>query len=279
MSRQKIILNNFVRETFRSKVNVEERVTAGNEQPFLHWHPHYEIHIVLSGSYTVVSNEITIHADEPAVYLHAPYSLHSVNAAPDPLYHRYVVAVDRSVPAMFTPETMDMSIFTDTNFICAHPTPVELLALCDMVRQIQLHRDDTVTCALYAALLMRQITRILADGRGECRRSSFTYIQELLSSVGDHLTEPLTIKSLAQQYGVSESKLAGDFKSALGMTFKKYLTTLRMTRAREMLLAGESIIRTSLECGYSSEAHFVKSFREYWGTTPGEFIRQTKDSG
>ena len=98
-------------------------------------------------------------------------------------------------------------------------------------------------------------------------------------SVGDHLSEPLTIKSLAQQYGVSESKLAGDFKSALGMTFKKYLTTLRMTRAREMLLAGESIIRTSLECGYSSEAHFVKSFREYWGTTPGEFIRQTKDSG
>ena len=151
MSSQKIILNNFVQEIFRSKVNVEERVTAGNEQPFLHWHPHYEIHIVLSGSYTVVSNEITIHGDEPAVYLHAPYSLHSVNAAPDPLYHRYVVAIDRSVPAMFTPETMDMSIFTDTNFICAHPTPVELLALCDMVRQIQLHRDDTVTCALYAA--------------------------------------------------------------------------------------------------------------------------------
>ena len=46
-----------------------------------------------------------------------------------------------------------------------------------------------------------------------------------------------------------------------------------------MLKRGESIIRTSLECGYCSEAHFIKAFREYWGITPGEYLHQTKDSG
>ena len=37
----------------------------------------------------------------------------------------------------------------------------------------------------------------------------------------------------------------------------------------EMLENGESILHTAMACGYSTESHFIMTFRKYWGTTPG----------
>ena len=62
-----------------------------------------------------------------------------------------------------------------------------------------------------------------------------------------------------------------------GRCCPKYLTDLRQTRARELMETGSSIINASLETGYSSEAHFIKAFREYWGMTPGEFRSSLKN--
>ncbi|MBO5218441.1 MAG: helix-turn-helix domain-containing protein, partial [Clostridia bacterium] len=62
-----------------------------------------------------------------------------------------------------------------------------------------------------------------------------------------------------------------------GKTYKQHLTDLRQTFARELLSSGASIINTAIDTGYSSEAHFIKAFREYWGTTPGEFIKNQQE--
>ena len=87
----------------------------------------------------------------------------------------------------------------------------------------------------------------------------------------------ITLGSLSEQYEISKSKLNLDFRTATGTTFKQYITNLRMTKARELLASGSSIINASLETGYSSEAHFIKAFREYWGMTPGEFRSSLKN--
>ena len=46
-----------------------------------------------------------------------------------------------------------------------------------------------------------------------------------------------------------------------------------MARARDLLESGSSIINAALETGYSSEAHFIKAFRGYYGMTPGTLRR------
>ena len=273
----KIQLDRFVTEAFPSLFDIKEFNKPGHEQPFLHWHPHYEIHVIRSGICTTVSNTLTLRTDKPVVFLHAPYSLHSGNAEPEPRYRCFIVAFDRRIPSMFTKEMMDMSLFGGSNLVAAYPTPEELDDIWNICDHMKRHMNDVVLCAHSAALLMHIISQIAADGRSDCRRSSFSYIQVLLCHIGGNLSEPITIPAMAQKYEVSESKLARDFKSVTGMTYKKYLTSLRLTRAREMLLAGENIIRTSMEMGYSSEAHFVKAFREYWGVTPGEYLRKSRE--
>ena len=42
-----------------------------------------------------------------------------------------------------------------------------------------------------------------------------------------------------------------------------------------LLLEGErSVVQVAMETGYSSEAHFIKAFREHWGITPGQLRKQ-----
>ena len=119
--------------------------------------------------------------------------------------------------------------------------------------------------------MIRKTVDIINSGAGEFIRSRMTYMQDVLHFVASNLAKPLTLEELAAQYGVGKSKLNLDFKTATGSTYKKYLTDLRMTRALELLQSGSSIINTSFETGYSSEAHFIAAFRRYWGKTPGSF--------
>ena len=95
--------------------------------------------------------------------------------------------------------------------------------------------------------------------------------------MSENMTDPMTVSELSEKFGVSEAKFYADFKENTGSTYKKYLTDLRQTRARELMETGSSIINASLETGYSSEAHFIKAFREYWGMTPGEFRSSLKN--
>ena len=85
----------------------------------------------------------------------------------------------------------------------------------------------------------------------------------------DNLASPPTIKELTDRFNIGQSKFCSDFRRHTGSTYKKYLTDLRMARARDLLASGSSIINASLETGYSSEAHFIKAFHSYYGVTPG----------
>ena len=113
------------------------------------------------------------------------------------------------------------------------------------------------------------ISDILESGRGERFSGSLSYIQNVILLAAENLASPPTIKELTDRFNIGQSKFCSDFKRHTGSTYKKYLTNLRMARARDLLLSGSSIINASLETGYSSEAHFIKAFHSYYGVTPG----------
>lgn len=273
MSINKLVYAHFTAERFANKITVKEPTNFRNSQPYLHWHPHYELLIILEGDYAITSNTVTVKHNKPAVFFHPPYSLHSGNSNKDIPYHRIVLSVSRDVPKLFSRELLDMSVFDGADLIMAEPNKAELEEMCELTERIKRYSDNESASIMYAGLIFELMARIISEGRCERIVSRYSYIQELLSFIGEHLSDSLTIEELSQRYGVGKTKLCEDFKEAVGMTCKRYVYTMRMTRARDMLLAGSSIVLTALETGYSSEAHFVKAFREFFGVTPGKFLK------
>lgn len=96
----------------------------------------------------------------------------------------------------------------------------------------------------------------------------------------DHLHERLRLKDLSKHIGYSERHLLNLFRTRTGMTIIRYLTRLRIDRARELIAADPArpLTDVALACGFSNHAHFTHVFHRYIGETPRAFSHTLKTS-
>lgn len=244
---------------------------------YYHWHRFYEILFIQEGRYTLINNRKIIENDRPGIFIHKPFSLHNLNSYGD-VYHRKILYISREVINRFTMQVVDQETFKNTNLIYGYPNMEEVTELNTYYSLAALHQDDLITTAQLYSLIIRRIMQIASGGRGEVIRCPFSYIQDVLNYVADNLSQSFTIETIAAQFHVGRSKFQADFKNVTGISYHQYLIKLRLKRAYNMIQEGNSIVKTALECGYSSEAHFIKAFREYWNCTPGQ-LRESTRSG
>ena len=239
----------------------------------LHWHTCYEILFIRSaGKYTVFNSGNVREGEAPQIYIHRPYSPHKIFIPTGTPYERYIAYVYRSTLRNIG-DILDLSVFEKACMLVITPTPDEVGwydKKCLELISADKAGERTET-ALLIALIFNRLLKSVGTDRCEVVTSRFEYIQDVLQYIDENLAEPLTIEKLCARFGVGHTKLLADFRDATGTTCKKFLTELRMTHAYELLQAGSSIINTSFETGYSSEAHFIAAFRRYWGKTPGSF--------
>lgn len=87
----------------------------------------------------------------------------------------------------------------------------------------------------------------------------------------EHFMEGLTLEQTAAVFYVSKEYLSKAFKAETGRGFAEYVTSLRMERARELILVYKIPIKeVGAMVGYMDQAHFYKAFKKYFGITPGE---------
>jgi AraC-like DNA-binding protein len=60
------------------------------------------------------------------------------------------------------------------------------------------------------------------------------------------------------------------------MTFSKWGQQLRLLLELERLGCGESVTNVALEIGYSDVSSFIAVFKAAPGTTPAQYLRQTR---
>ena len=87
-----------------------------------------------------------------------------------------------------------------------------------------------------------------------------------------HLGENLTIETLATEACLSPFHFARAFKAATGTAPHRYLTDRRIGRAKSLVAEGDlPLTEIADECGFSSQAHFTRWFKQLVGNTPGQY--------
>lgn len=119
---------------------------------------------------------------------------------------------------------------------------------------------------VYRVLQREQFSRLLQIA---AKQSSLNPISAALSFARAHFAEPLTVNDLAEQVALSPSAFSGLFREVTGRSPYQFLKELRLDRARELLVDGHlSVTGVSRKVGYTSVSHFIKEFRNRFGTTP-----------
>ena len=85
--------------------------------------------------------------------------------------------------------------------------------------------------------------------------------RELLAFIQDHYAEKITLAMLATRFHLSEKYISWYFKEHFNISFIQYVSHLRMTRAKDLLLTTEqSVTEIAFLCGYPSVNFFYPKF-------------------
>lgn len=96
------------------------------------------------------------------------------------------------------------------------------------------------------------------------------YLAEHFSDIG------LTIISMGRSLGLSQKKIARIMNDEFKMSFKQYLTSIRIHEAKRLLLETDrQVSDVSLSVGFNSISHFNRVFKAATLVTPLEFRNTT----
>ena len=93
-------------------------------------------------------------------------------------------------------------------------------------------------------------------------------------------TEKLRIDVLAERFGVHPNHLSRAFQEAYHISPKRYLQTLKLEKAAQMLAATDSPIALIAESlGFEDQHLFSKTFKKHSGISPMDYRKQIRQNG
>ena len=132
-----------------------------------------------------------------------------------------------------------------------------------------------------------EIKRLFVDGQNKPRIMALFYeiLDELTAAreygvldpavkfiYNNYHTEGINNSTLAQICGFSEVYFRRLFKESFKTTPKQFILNLRLEKAKLLLREGrEKIFSISERCGFSSQYHFCRAFKDQLGITPTEY--------
>jgi two-component system response regulator YesN len=138
---------------------------------------------------------------------------------------------------------------------------------------IEVHGDAPVQQTI------EQLRKLGEDALRESREPApANLIDQVIRCIEQHYMDDIGIGQIAAELNVSANYLSTLFHKKTGCTFVKYLTKIRMLKAKELLVGTNLQIKQIAEqVGYYSTRHFTKLFTEMFGRYPSDF-RNTKGS-
>ncbi len=82
----------------------------------------------------------------------------------------------------------------------------------------------------------------------------------------------IDIATLAEEVGLSVSRLTHIFTEEIGVPLRSYARWMRLVNAVEHLANGQTITGAAHAAGFADAAHFTRTFRSMFGLSPSEAV-------
>ena len=97
-------------------------------------------------------------------------------------------------------------------------------------------------------------------------------IRPAINYIDANYNKPIILADVAKASHLSISRLAHIFKEQMGITIIDYLTSVRIERAKQLLIAtDQNCTEICFEVGYNNQSYFTRTFKGLVGMTPRQF--------
>ncbi len=250
-----------------------------------HWHSYGEIILVGPGKtniYSVGQNTYELVPDD--LVLVWPMEMHSIVDA-DREEALVIQFSNAFINSLFDLRRI-MHMFRNLHIICVHSHPElarRLKAITLEMKKIFFSErsDREIRCCMHLMefmLTLLEFRNELAPELSEGDQPGFPDdIMRRMMAVTDYIKNNLTADDLSQgamagMAGISRDYFSRIFKNVTGMNYSKWLNTIRMEKASELLAEkGRSLTEVAMLSGFQSIPSFNRVFREEKGMAPGEY--------
>ena len=97
-------------------------------------------------------------------------------------------------------------------------------------------------------------------------------VEHIKQYIYNNYKEEIGVEQLAEMVYMAPSYLSCVFKKETGQNLSKFIKSVRMEKAKDLLENSHmKIVNISAEVGYPNTSYFCQSFREYFGVSPQKF--------
>ena len=173
------------------------------------------------------------------------------------VYEKYV---ERGGRPTFRPEET-------APFLSTLDSLYKLASGSDYIRDMRINEELNHLCTL----LMEQSWHP-EEATTAPKKLSVVEVKEYLEQ---HYADKITLDELSKQFFINKYYLTRVFKEQFGQSITAYLTSLRITHAKQLLrFSDKSVEEIGLECGLGQLHYFSRVFKEVEGVPPSIYRSQ-----
>lgn len=133
---------------------------------------------------------------------------------------------------------------------------------------------------LYMRIILIEMERLCSGYEpGEMRRPpKYSQLKQLREAIYSDPVRERTVEDVCGWLNVSRSYFHRLYTNTFGVTFRQDVIESRLAYAAKLLRTTDmSVSAAAEECGYESDAYFMRQFRQHYGCTPTEYRRKTEE--
>lgn len=99
-------------------------------------------------------------------------------------------------------------------------------------------------------------------------------VTEVIKFIKDHLTENISVKSIADEFNIGKSYLSHLFKEHVGKSLWDYVIIRRIHYFNNLIKNGNAIEDTCYKVGFKNYSNFFRLYKKHMKLTPTEFKKK-----
>lgn len=252
----------------------------------LHFHFDSEVHFVLSGNFTLITDgkEYTLDKDSICV-IPKGISHDAIYTQGDGSNFNMLVSL-RPLPSKTKQDNMlrgkaqvwqsatDIQVFENSTKICDY-----IRDFVSVQGKNEYINQSIMVLVLFA--LTEQLEKIYPCRSEVAKACEITYDgsffdAQLENYFMTHYRDRLSREEVASKIGISPAQLSRIIKKNYGMSYIDLITALRMNEAKKLIKQKISLAEIAKSLGYTTYNGFVAAFRRYYGMAPEKMKKGEK---
>ena len=243
----------------------------------MHTHPMCEIYIFLGGkaSFRIEGSEYRLERGDLLVM--RPAEAHCIQVQPDHPYERLSLHFEPTLFDRIDPEHRLLKVFMDreagrfNRFAAAEfPDQSYRVMLTQLMQPERCHRLSIIAALLP---LLNELYRLHMQRDELAPATESSLLFQVIRHINEHLSEPLALDSLCEQFYISKPQLCRSFKRTTGASVGEYITAKRLLQAQTMLRAGSPPTQVCTACGFNDYSAFYRAYRKHFGVSPKQTVQ------